>query len=95
MWVILDNNHATGVALSELDQFPSAMVCNVPWIGGKNMKAWLEMLVSTVEAWASDAGVRWLAGFGREGWIRAAGMEKVGYLLVKDLWAENQAAAAP
>lgn len=85
LWLILLGNAPCGVALSELEQYPSALVCNVPWIGGRGMKAWLPTLQDLIERWARDAGAKYLAGAGRRGWARAAGMKEIGTILVKEL----------
>lgn len=85
LWLITIENKACGVALAEFNQFPSALVCDVPWIGGKGMRVWLPALQELIEKWAREAGAKYLMGAGRRGWIRAAGMKEIGLILIKDL----------
>lgn len=74
-----------GVALSRLTKYPSALVCEVPWIGGSGMKLWLPELQKIIEQWAKESGAKYLSGSGRRGWTRAAGMSECGINLVKEL----------
>lgn len=74
-----------GVALAELVKYPSALVCNVPWIGGKGMPVWLPKLQEIIETWAREAGAEYLSGAGRRGWAKAADMQEIGTILIKEL----------
>lgn len=85
LWLIASEGQACGVALSELNQYPAALICNVPWIGGTTMKLWRPLLQATLEHWARDAGAAYLTGGGRRGWARESSMKEYGVILVKEL----------
>lgn len=85
MWLISLQGDLVGVAMSELVQYPVALVCNVPWIGGKRMPLWIAEFQRMVEQWGRDAGATHLTGGGRKGWARVAGMEEKGITLVKEI----------
>lgn len=85
VWLVYSGGTPCGVALSELSQYPSAMVCNVPWLGGRGMKLWLPLLQATIEQWARDAGAKYLSGAGRRGWARASNMREIGTILTKEI----------
>lgn len=81
MWLALKNDIPHGVALAEIDLYDKALVCAVPWIGGK----WVPQIQSEVEKWAKSCGCSYVMGGGRRGWIRKAGMQEAGVILIKEL----------
>lgn len=85
IWLVLLDNKPCAVALSQLEQFDTALICNVPWIGGRGMRHWLPFLQEIIESWAKDAGATHLSGAGRRGWSRMAGMKEIGTILAKEL----------
>lgn len=85
MALMMEGNEPQGVALAELEKYPKAIVCNVPWIGGSRMSQWLPQLQETIEEWAKKSGATYLAGAGRRGWVKAAGMKEVGTILIKEI----------
>lgn len=86
LWLITKNDQPEGVALTHLEQYPAALVCNLPWIGGKNMRHWLPDLQKTIEKWSFEAGAKYVVGGGRHGWTKVwKGSKEFGALLIKEL----------
>lgn len=85
IWLINLDEKPCGVILSELITYPSAKVCNAPWIGGERLNEWLPEAQKRVETWGKRAGATYLMGGGRKGWIRAAGMKEMGVILTKEI----------
>ena len=73
LWVGFDKETSTFemAGATEIIQYPNCRVCHVWFVGGRNMKAWIKELVSTVDDYARSEFCSHMTTTGRRGWIRA------------------------
>jgi hypothetical protein len=75
LWVSYDQDSQSFemAGVTEIIQFPTCRTCHVWFVGGRNMKAWIKEIVSTVKEYARSENCSHMTTAGRRGWIRAAG----------------------
>lgn len=87
LWVANDKIGFFCAALTEVVQYPRAIVCRIFWLGGQKAEDCL-FLAEALEVWAKKQDARFIEVLGRQGWERVAdkiGYKKRGSWLVKDL----------
>lgn len=57
--------------VTQINIYPKWRVASILFLGGENMKDWLEDLHEVLEPWAKAEGCKYLEGYGRVGWTRA------------------------
>jgi len=85
VWISWDGTAVEAVMVSQIHRFPRKTVCHVPYIAGKNMRAWKDEFQNKVERHAREVGAKTMHGAFRKGWVRAAGYQLNGVLLKKEL----------
>lgn len=87
LWVANDKMGFFCAAITEIVQYPRAVVCRIFWLGGKRAEDCLFMF-EHLEHWAKKHNVRYMEAVGRFGWERVAdkvGYERKGSRFIKDL----------
>jgi hypothetical protein len=87
IWVAWDTKspEIDAVMVTQILRFPRKIICGIPYICGKNMKAWEDRFIAESERHAKAAGASQMSGGFREGWVKVAGYKKVGCMLRKNL----------
>lgn len=85
LWVCFGPAGIDAALLAEVQQTPQAKILSIPYIGGRNMKAWVKPIVAALEAWGRSVGCCALTGGGRIGWARAAGFEPLETILIRKI----------
>ena len=73
------------VMVTQVLTYPRKRVCHVPWIAGRNLKAWAREFRDKSETYAKAMGCARMTGAYRRGWVRVAGYVEAGALLYKDI----------
>lgn len=73
------------VFVTQIVTYPRKRIMGIPYIAGSQMELWKDKFIEVSEAYAKAMGCHRIAGSQREGWVRVAGYEKRGVVLVKEL----------
>lgn len=73
------------VFVTQIVTYPRKRVLGIPYIAGSQMELWKDKFIEVSEAYAKAMGCHRIAGSQREGWVRVAGYQKHGVVLVKEL----------
>jgi hypothetical protein len=80
LWIAWDEarNVIAAAVITEIVRYQgsSALICRVPWVGGRDMRKWLPEALAMLKAWAIDMGCRFMEGSGRRGWKRFGFVER-------------------
>lgn len=85
LWIATDGERIDAAIVTrrmDYDRLSTTYVCLV---GGRNMKAWLDIALHEIEGFARRTGCKAMEGGARHGWTRAAGYRIAGVNLVKEL----------
>ena len=85
LWIVADGEQIQAAIVTRIIQYDRCHTCLVFLVGGKDMKAWLQMTSDEIEKYARSLGCLGMEGGARKGWIRAAGYRQLGVTLFKDL----------
>lgn len=83
LWIATRGDDVLCAVITEVTDFPRMRVVSVPFIGGRDLRAWFRKMLYAVEAWSKEMGCTAMQGATRRGWARLAGMEEVGVILFK------------
>lgn len=83
MWIATRDDDVLAAVITEITDYPRMRVCAVPFIGGRDLRAWFRKMLHTVEAWSKEMGCTAMQGGARRGWGKLAGMDEVGVVLFK------------
>ena len=81
LWV-----HEDSVAVTELETYPSDLVCHI-FLGAGTLESILDLLLH-IEAWATEIGCAKIAISGRKGWVRKlkpSGYNETSVTITKEL----------
>lgn len=73
LWVVVRGRVIAAIVTDIIDiqqDGGSLRVCEVPYIGGKEMPRWINRAEKLIGAWARFNGCKALVGYGRPGWQR-------------------------
>jgi hypothetical protein len=85
LWVACDAEGIAAALVSRIAAYPKRRICQVPLIGGRDMRRWLEPMQTLIEDFAREHGCTHMEGGGRSGWCRVAGYQNIGPVLMKEL----------
>lgn len=96
LWLATRGDEVLAALVSEITDYPRKRIVGVPFIGGKDLRAWFRKALHTIEAWSKEMGCVGMQGGARRGWGKLAKMEEVGCLLWKnyDIGAPLETSAA-
>ena len=83
LWVSL-NPDVEACCVTEIIHFPSKCVANVFLVGGRNMDNWIHF-EEMIETWARENGCQAIECYGRPGWEKVLGWERISTVLRKEL----------
>jgi hypothetical protein len=69
-WVLIEGPLLYGAGIGEIHQYPGCRVFCCLWLGGVQSELWMDLLDSTVSAWAAEHGCTRMEIIGRKGWER-------------------------
>lgn len=84
MWIAVRGESVLAAVITEVMDFPRKRMVSVPFIGGRDMRAWFRKMLATVETWSREMGCTGMQGGARRGWGKLAKMEEIGVILFKD-----------
>lgn len=73
IWIAEDDGKILGVLVTEHRRTPRKQVCDIVFLAGRNMDAWIVQLLAAVEQKAAEGGCTEMVGGGRKGWARRVG----------------------
>ena len=83
LWVSI-NEGIEAIGITEINIYPNKKVCQIFLVSGRNMDNWLHFS-KVIEAWAKERGCQSLECFGRPGWGKVIGWERIHIVLRKKL----------
>lgn len=95
LWIATRNDDVLAAVITEITDYPRMRVCAVPFIGGRDMRAWFRKMLHTVETWSKEMGCTAMQGGARRGWGKLANMDEIGVILFKKYDMGAPLAAAP
>ena len=83
LWIVWDAERQDYAAacvtmLTHSDEFPPH-VLDIVLLGGRDMKAWLAPLWTTIRRWGASKGADITVICGRKGWQRVMGLKHIGF----------------
>lgn len=96
LWIATRDDDVLAAVITEITDYPRMRVCAVPFIGGRDMRAWFRKMLYAVETWSKEMGCVAMQGGARRGWGKLANMDEIGVILFKkyDMGAPLDAAPA-
>ncbi len=83
LWIATRGDSVLAAVVSEVTDYPRKRICAVPFIGGKDLRAWFRKMLMTIEAWSKEMGCVGMQGGARRGWGKLAKMDEVGVVLFR------------
>src|SRR5580765_2419944 len=86
IWVCEVAGAVRAAIVTEIKQYPRKRILEVMFLGGSDLREWLEDAMDVLTAHAREAGCAHLATLGRPGWARVLGARRTGdVVLVREL----------
>jgi len=70
LWIIYEDNTPVAAITTRVVWYKEFKALSIDWVGGTQMKDWLDEVMSTLKKYAQDNGCTRLEGRGRAGWKR-------------------------
>lgn len=83
LWIATRDDTVLAAVVSEITDYPRKRICAVPFIGGKDLRAWFRKMLITIETWSKEMGCVGMQGGARRGWGKLANMDEVGVVLFR------------
>lgn len=83
LWVSV-NDDVEAVCVTQIDCHPNKKTCLIFLVAGRNMDNWLHFS-NVIETWAKSQGCQSIECYGRPGWEKITGWEKIHVVLRKHL----------
>lgn len=85
LWLWLDGETPVFGAVTEIVDYPGKRVLAAPWVGGRMSPDAVEALMAAWTSWGRSLGCAAVEGYGRDGWARTAGLERIGVLMEREI----------
>lgn len=83
LWVYI-NNDIKSCAVTQIHSYPNKKVCSVLFAAGQDVHEWLQFM-TLVEEWARSNLCESIEIYGRPGWERLLGWERIHVVIRKNL----------
>lgn len=74
-----------GAVTVRIGVFPKAKVASVSFLGGIEMKRWIDKIIKAIDVYAKECGCEYEDTVGRKGWIRTWRAKEMGTWAVRRL----------
>jgi|TARA_R100000455_G_C6270907_1_gene126924 hypothetical protein len=68
LWVVYEETAPVAAITTRILQYSQYKALSIDWVGGSQMKEWLDEVLKTLRSYAKDQGCKKLEGRGRTGW---------------------------
>ena len=70
LWMVWEDGTPVAFYTTRIIEYPQRLAMAMDWVGGKNLRSWMDQALDEMEAHARRNGCQHLEGFGRMAWGR-------------------------